>query len=74
MLLKTSFKDRILNPIQSAITSTSVVRVLFYPTLFWNVVTVGLSQRLKWYNRIDPNVVLGALPFRSMTSRVSGVY
>lgn len=64
------FKDRILNRIQSAITSPSVVRILFYPTLFWNIATVGLSQRWRWYNRIDNTVVLGALPFRSITPKL----
>lgn len=67
MSLKTNLKNGILNKIQSSIKSPSVVRVLFYPTFFWNVITVGLSQRWKWYNRIDRKVVLGALPLRSMT-------
>lgn len=40
-------------------------RVSFYPTLFYNVVMEKMSKRT-WYNRIDENVLLGALPFRNM--------
>lgn len=40
-------------------------RVSFYPTLFYNVVMSRVSNR-HWYDRIDQNVILGALPFRGM--------
>ncbi|XP_050317614.1 phosphatidylglycerophosphatase and protein-tyrosine phosphatase 1 isoform X2 [Bactrocera neohumeralis] len=39
-------------------------RVTFYPTLFYNVLMEKASLR-NWYDRIDENVILGALPFRS---------
>jgi hypothetical protein len=64
-------KYRMLQRLQSGITSPKVARVLFYPTLLWNVVTVGISRKRKWYNRIDGNVVLGALPLRIITTSVS---
>ena len=44
-------------------------RALFFPTLGYNVVMERLAFR-DWYNRIDDNVVLGALPFRSQTQQV----
>jgi len=40
-------------------------RASFYPTLLYNVIMARLSAR-KWYDRIDRNIILGALPFRSM--------
>lgn len=44
-------------------------RVTFYPTLVYNVVMERISPR-QWYNRIDDTVILGALPFPSMTKEV----
>jgi hypothetical protein len=40
-------------------------RASFYPTLMYNIVMARVSSR-KWYDRIDQNVILGALPFRGM--------
>lgn len=45
-------------------------RVSFYPTLFYNVMMEKVTAR-RWYDRIDDNMILGALPFRSMASKVS---
>lgn len=45
-------------------------RVTFYPSLFYNVFMERVSAR-QWYNRIDENVILGALPFRYMVPEVS---
>jgi len=42
-----------------------LARASFYPTLMYNVVMARISSR-KWYDRIDKNVILGALPFRGM--------
>uniref|UniRef100_A0A1Q3FJ38 Phosphatidylglycerophosphatase and protein-tyrosine phosphatase 1 n=1 Tax=Culex tarsalis TaxID=7177 RepID=A0A1Q3FJ38_CULTA len=39
-------------------------RVSFYPTLFYNVFMEKVTKR-NWYDRIDENMILGALPFRS---------
>lgn len=44
-------------------------RVTFYPTLLYNVFMEKVSQR-NWYDRIDENVILGALPFRSLSQKV----
>lgn len=40
-------------------------RVSFYPSLLYTVVMDKTSSR-NWFDRIDENVILGALPFRSM--------
>lgn len=40
-------------------------RVSFYPTLFYNVFMEKVTKR-NWYDRIDENMILGALPFRSI--------
>lgn len=45
-------------------------RISFYPTLFYNIFMEKVSSR-NWYDRIDENVILGALPFRSMSDDVS---
>ncbi|XP_005987012.1 phosphatidylglycerophosphatase and protein-tyrosine phosphatase 1 [Latimeria chalumnae] len=44
-------------------------RVLFYPTLVYNMVLEKVSWR-RWYDRIDETLILGALPFRSMTKEL----
>uniref|UniRef100_A0A672QVJ3 Protein tyrosine phosphatase mitochondrial 1 n=1 Tax=Sinocyclocheilus grahami TaxID=75366 RepID=A0A672QVJ3_SINGR len=54
----------------SARTISSVLaRILFCPTLAYNVVMEKISSR-DWYNRVDPTVILGALHFRSMTEEL----
>lgn len=40
-------------------------RVTFYPTLLYNVFMEKVTKR-NWYDRIDENMILGALPFRSV--------
>lgn len=45
-------------------------RVTFYPSLVYNVFMERAGVR-KWYNRIDDNMILGALPFRFMAPDVS---
>lgn len=47
-----------------------LARVSFYPTLFYNVFMEKVTKR-NWYDRIDENVILGALPFRNMAQEVS---
>jgi len=44
----------------------SLAKLSFYPSLAYNVVLEKLTSR-QWYSRIDNTVLLGALPFRSMT-------
>jgi len=43
---------------------TMFARVSFLPTLAYNVAMERVSTR-RWWDRIDKNVILGALPFRS---------
>ena len=43
-------------------------RVSFLPTLAYNVFMEKVTVR-QWWNRIDCNMVLGALPFRGETSK-----
>lgn len=44
-------------------------RVTFYPSLVYNVFMERVSAR-RWYDRIDGNMILGALPFRYMAPDV----
>ncbi|XP_061520202.1 phosphatidylglycerophosphatase and protein-tyrosine phosphatase 1 isoform X2 [Phycodurus eques] len=46
-----------------------LARLLFYPTLAYNVVIEKVSSR-RWFDRVDETVLLGALPFRSMTKQL----
>ena len=50
--------------------SGALARLLFYPTLAYNVVMEKVSSR-RWFDRVDQTVILGALPFKSMTEEVS---
>lgn len=50
--------------------SGALARLLFYPTLAYNVVMEKVSSR-RWFDRVDATVILGALPFRSMTRLVT---
>ncbi len=47
-----------------------VSRIVFYPSLVYNVVLEKVTSR-NWFDHIDETVILGALPFRSMTKQVS---
>jgi atypical dual specificity phosphatase len=37
-------------------------RSLFYPTLCWNMLLGRWLKKRNWWDRIDPQVILGALP------------
>jgi atypical dual specificity phosphatase len=50
-------------------TNSMFARFTFYPTLFYNVVMEKISSR-RWFDRIDENVILGALPFPSLTRQL----
>lgn len=50
--------------------AAALARLLFYPTLAYNVAAEKVSRR-RWFDRVDDTVLLGALPFRSMTRQVS---
>lgn len=45
-------------------------RVTFIPTLMYNIFMEKVSAR-QWYTRIDEALILGALPWRSITDEVS---
>ncbi|OXA40928.1 phosphatidylglycerophosphatase and protein-tyrosine phosphatase 1 [Folsomia candida] len=47
----------------------AISRLTFYPSLFHNVIKAWTSER-NWYDRIDENVILGALPFRGMVDEL----
>ncbi|XP_067105381.1 phosphatidylglycerophosphatase and protein-tyrosine phosphatase 1 [Osmerus mordax] len=49
--------------------SGALARLLFYPTLAYNVVMEKVSLR-RWFDRVDQTIILGALPFRSMTDEL----
>ncbi|KAJ8344230.1 hypothetical protein SKAU_G00315590 [Synaphobranchus kaupii] len=49
--------------------SGALARLLFYPTLAYNVVMEKVSSR-RWFDRVDQTVILGALPFKSMTEEL----
>lgn len=43
---------------------TLIARLLFWPTLGWNLLLARLiPARRRWWDRVDRNVILGALPF-----------
>jgi atypical dual specificity phosphatase len=44
-------------------------RLTFYPTLAYNITLNRLAIR-RWYDRIDDTVVLGALPWRTLTPQL----
>lgn len=52
-----------------SLSATMLARASFYPTLLYNVMMERISNRT-WYSRIDETVILGALPFRSITETV----
>ena len=52
----------------SGMSSSLFARAVFYPTLLWNVALRSSTRR--WYDRIDSTVLLGALPFKSLTKTV----
>uniref|UniRef100_G3TLH1 Phosphatidylglycerophosphatase and protein-tyrosine phosphatase 1 n=2 Tax=Loxodonta africana TaxID=9785 RepID=G3TLH1_LOXAF len=56
----------------AALLEAGLARVLYYPTLLYTLFRgrmPGPGHR-DWYHRIDPTVLLGALPLRSMTRRL----
>ena len=39
-------------------------RLVFYPTLLWNMLLGRWLRVRNWYDHIAPNVIVGAFPFR----------
>ena len=46
-----------------------LVRVLYFPSILRMTLMEGPQRR--WYDRVDPTVIVGALPFRSQTKEVT---
>ena len=47
-----------------------VARLLFWPTLAWNVLWGRVFALRPWWSRVDDRVILGALPFASDVARL----
>lgn len=47
-----------------------IARLLFYPTLLWNLLMHRLVPARHWWNQIDEHVVLGALPFQHLIPKL----
>lgn len=45
-------------------------RLAFYPTLAWNLLLGRVLKVRDWWSSIDPQIVLGALPFRRDVKRL----
>lgn len=50
--------------------SSLLARAFFLPSLAYNVIMEKVSSR-EWYNTVDHNLILGALPLRWTTHEVS---
>lgn len=46
-------------------------RALFVPTFVWNYGLARVLHRRNWWDRVDPYVVLGALPLRSDVKKLA---
>ena len=49
-----------------------VSRVIFLPTLAWNVLLGRILGVRHWWDRIDEHLLMGALPFSSDAERLAG--
>jgi atypical dual specificity phosphatase len=45
-------------------------RILFYPTLFYNLVRFKLQSQFRWWDQIDEYLLMGAVPFRKDVPRL----
>uniref|UniRef100_A0A0D9WM03 phosphatidylglycerophosphatase n=1 Tax=Leersia perrieri TaxID=77586 RepID=A0A0D9WM03_9ORYZ len=54
----------------------AMARVLFYPTLLYNVVRSKVQAEFRWWDEVDQFILLGAVPFRRDVPRLQklGVY
>ncbi|CAL5036828.1 unnamed protein product [Urochloa decumbens] len=48
----------------------AAARVLFYPTLLYNVVRSKAQAEFRWWDEVDQFILLGAVPFRRDVSRL----
>ncbi len=42
-----------------------IARLLFYPTLGWNMLHGRVLHRWRWWDRIDERLIIGAMPFEA---------
>ena len=47
-----------------------IIRLIFYPTLAWNLFWVRGVGTWRWWSRVDEHVILGALPFASLVGKL----
>jgi len=47
-------------------------RLVYWPTLTWNVLLGRTFKVRAWWSRVDDHVILGAVPFRSDVDRLHG--
>ncbi|MFT5304013.1 MAG: atypical dual specificity phosphatase [Mariniblastus sp.] len=47
-------------------------RIVFYPTLFWNMLLGRWLNVRNWWDRVDDHIVLGAFPFAADVSKMAG--
>ncbi|KFK27227.1 hypothetical protein AALP_AA8G354000 [Arabis alpina] len=45
-------------------------RILFYPTLMYNLVRFKLQSQFRWWDQIDEYLLMGAVPFRKDVPRL----
>ena len=54
-----------------------LLRIMFWPTLWWTILLHNLMpDKRRWYDRVDPRVIIGALPLKrhlEMLARVERV-
>lgn len=43
----------------------AVSKALFWPTFLWNAMLGRVLKRRRWWSRVEPNILLGAMPMRS---------
>jgi len=49
-----------------------IARLIFYPTLIWNLFRVRVLGVWQWWSRVDDHLILGALPFRYLVKELHG--
>src|SRR4051794_24321285 len=50
-----------------------ISRLLFYPTLLWNLVLNRITSTRRWWDWIDESVLLGALPMRGHVAELKAL-
>ena len=48
-------------------------RLLFYPTLLWNLLLNRINPRRRWWDWLNDSVLLGALPFASHVAELKAL-